>query len=111
MPRAATRAIVTGVLVALLATGAFLAPKVGAVDGPRVSVGDASGLERDSTTGSVFVPIYLSQAAADPVVVTYYSSDGTALAGSDYSRWGTPAAPRTVTVPAGVSATANSLGR
>ncbi len=52
-------------------------------------------------TGSVFVPIYLSAPAAAPVVVSYWTVDGTATAGSDYLRWGTPANPRTVTIPTG----------
>ena len=66
-----------------------------------MSVGDQSGLERDIVTGSVFVPITLSAPAAEPVVVSYWTADGTATAGVDYLRWGTPTNPRTVTIPTG----------
>jgi hypothetical protein len=94
--------IVAALVTALLAVGAVAAGTgAGAAAGPVVSLGDASGLERDSTTGSVFVPVYLSQASAEPVVVSFFSTDGSAVASVDYTRWGTPAAPRSVTVPAG----------
>jgi hypothetical protein len=66
-----------------------------------VSVGDQSGLERDSVTGSVFVPVTLSEPAVEPVVVRFYTVGGSATSGVDYSRWGTPAVPRSVTIPAG----------
>ncbi len=90
------------VLVAgLLAVGVVSALPASAVDGPTLSVGDQSGLERDSVTGSVFVPITLSAPAAAPVVVSYWTVDGTAGAGVDYTRWGTPTNPRTVTIPTG----------
>ncbi len=69
--------------------------------GPVVSIGDQSGLERDLVTGSVFLPVYLSEPVAEPVVVSFYTVDGTAIQGQDYTRWGTPAIPRTVTIPAG----------
>jgi hypothetical protein len=69
--------------------------------GPTVSLGDQSGLERDTTTGSVFVPVYLSEPVAEPVVVQFHTADGSANAGTDYTRWGTPTNPRTVTIPAG----------
>ena len=95
------RAMATAVMVALLGAGVVAGQQAGAATGPRVSLGGASGLERDAVTGSVFVPVFLSEAAASPVVVSYYSVDGTAVAGSDYSRWGTPTSPRSVTVPAG----------
>lgn len=72
-----------------------------APSGPRVSVGDQSGLERDSVTGSVFVPVTLSEPSVEPVVVRFYTVGGSATSGVDYSRWGTPASPRSVTIPAG----------
>lgn len=98
MPRVMVAALVT----AMLAVGAVVAGTgAGAAAGPVVSLGDASGLERDTTTGSVFVPVFLSQPAAEPVVVTFFSTDGTAVAGVDFTRWGTPASPRSVTIPAG----------
>jgi hypothetical protein len=94
--------MVAALVTAMLAVGAVVAGNgVGAAAGPVVSLGDASGLERDTTTGSVFVPVFLSQAAAEPVVVTFFSTDGTAVAGVDFTRWGTPASPRSVTIPAG----------
>ena len=39
--------------------------------------------------------------AAAPVVLSYWTADGTATAGADYTRWGTPTHPRTVTIPTG----------
>lgn len=72
---------------------------------PWVSVGSATGLERDLVTGAVFVPVFLAQANAAPTVVSYYTVDGTAIAGQDYVRWGTPANPRTITIPAGARQT------
>jgi uncharacterized repeat protein (TIGR01451 family) len=72
-----------------------------AEDLPAVSVGDQSGLERDSVTGSVFVPVTLSEPADEPVVVLFHTQGGSATSGVDYSRWGTPLLPRSVTIPAG----------
>lgn len=88
-------------LVALVATSLVAGTPASAEAGPTVSVGDQSGLERDSVTGSVFMPIYLSEPALEPVVVSYWTADGTATAGADYTRWGTPTSPRTATIPAG----------
>ena len=88
-------------LSALLMVGIVAGSPASAADGPTVSLGDQSGLERDTTTGSVFVPVYLSEPAAEPVVVSFHTADDSAVAGQDYTRWGTPGAPRTVTVPAG----------
>lgn len=69
--------------------------------GPTVSMGSASGLERDLVTGSVFVPVFLSEANDVPTVVSFYTEDGTATGGEDYRPWGTPDRPRTITIPAG----------
>jgi hypothetical protein len=49
----------------------------------------------------VFVPVFLAEANAAPTVVSFYTVDGTAIAGQDYLRWGTPTNPRTITIPAG----------
>lgn len=68
---------------------------------PFVTVGTAQGLERDSVNGSVMVPIFLAKPNAVPTVISFYTVDGTAVAGVDYLRWGTPSNPRTVTIPAG----------
>jgi hypothetical protein len=95
------RAMATVMIAALLGAGAIAGQQAGAATGPRVSLGSASGLERDTVTGSVFVPVFLSQPATEPVVVTFFSTDGTAVAGVDFTRWGTPASPRSVTIPAG----------
>lgn len=92
-------------LAPLLAIGALAASPAAAQPGPTLSVGDQSGLERDLVTGSVFMPIYLSDPAPQPVIVSYWTLDGTATAGADYTRWGTPTSPRTVTIPAGATQT------
>ena len=70
---------------------------------PVLTVGSAEGLERDSVTGSVQVPVTLSVAAAAPVVVSFYTVNGTATGGLDYTVWGTPATPRTITIPTGTT--------
>ena len=95
------RTLVAALVAALLAIGLVASRPVAAADGPTLSVGDQSGLERDTVTGSVFVPITLSEPATEPVVVSYWTADGTATAGVDYLRWGTPTNPRTVTIPTG----------
>lgn len=69
--------------------------------GPVVSAGTAQGLERDLVNGSVFVPVFLAEANAAPTVVSFYTVNGTAIAGQDYVTWGTPTNPRTITIPAG----------
>ena len=68
---------------------------------PFVSAGTAQGLERDLVNGSVFVPVFLGRPNASPTVVSFYTVNGTAIAGQDYLTWGTPATPRTITIPAG----------
>lgn len=95
------RVTLSALLAALLATGLVVAAPVSAAPGVVVSIGDQSGLERDSVNGSVFMPVYLSEPAPEPVVVAFYTTDGTATAGEDYVRWGTPANPRTITIPTG----------
>lgn len=101
MSAVVVRRSLCALVAALLAVGTFAAAPASAAPGPTVSVGDQSGLERDTVTGSVFMPIYLSEPATEPVVVSYWTLDATATAGTDYTRWGTPAAPRTVTIPTG----------
>jgi Calx-beta domain len=65
-------------------------------DGPRISVAEASGTE--GSGASTLLPFGFSLSAASPqaVVVTFQTSDGTAVAGSDYM-----AASGTITFPPG----------
>lgn len=106
----------SGALIALLATllalGVMSVNPASAQTGPTVSIGNASGLERDNVIGSVFVPVVLSAPAAEPVVVSFYTVNDTAIyippedrvditVFGDYQRRGTPEIPRTVTIPAG----------
>jgi hypothetical protein len=65
-------------------------------DGPRIGVAEASASE--GTGGSSLLPFVFSLSAASPqtVVVTYQTSDGTAVAGSDYT-----AASGSITFPPG----------
>jgi chitinase len=104
------RVVVLIASVALLAGSTEVAATDGAaMDGAamdsagsvRLSVGDQAGMERESVTGSVFVPLVLSEPLSHPLVVAYATSDGSAIAGTDYVQWGTPARPRTLTIPAG----------
>ncbi len=73
----------------------------GAPTGAVLAAGSAEGLERDNVTGSVFVPVFLAEANTAPTVVSFYTVDGTAVAGQDYVTWGTPSNPRTITIPTG----------
>jgi alpha-tubulin suppressor-like RCC1 family protein len=88
-----------------LVVGIVASGPVSAAEGPTLSLGDQSGLERDAVNGSVFMPIYLSEPATEPVVVSYWTVDDTATAGADYLRWGTPTNPRTITIPTGATQT------
>jgi alpha-tubulin suppressor-like RCC1 family protein len=120
------RKLFTATAVALLCVGAFVAAPspviapVGAQDGPTVSIGDVSGLERDDVFGSVMVPLFLDRVATEPVVVSYYTVNGTAIyfppedrtdpeLFGDYQRRGTPEIPRTVTIPAGALQTSINI--
>ena len=69
MGRARGRAVVAAALAALMAVGLVSARPLSAADGPTVSLGDQSGLERDAVTGSVFVPVFLSEPADSAVTV------------------------------------------
>jgi alpha-tubulin suppressor-like RCC1 family protein len=120
------RKLLVAAVVALLCVGAFVAAPsslvapVGAQDGPTVSIGDVSGLERDEVFGSVMVPLFLDRVATEPVVVSYYTVNGTAIyfppedrvdpeLFGDYQRRGTPEIPRTVTIPAGALQTSINI--
>lgn len=71
----------------------------------------ASGLEPDDgSTAGAYVRLSLSRPRDEPTVVSYWTSNGTATdlptapgGVGDYVRFGTPAAPRTVTIPAGTT--------
>jgi hypothetical protein len=54
-------------------------------DGPTLSVPDAGVVEGDSGTKVINVTVKLSQAAAGPVTYSIASSNGSAVAGSDYT--------------------------
>ena len=113
MNRSSSARLLTPMLATLLAVGLVVGTQAGAQeDGPTVSVGDVSGLERDDVLGSVFFPVTLDAAAAEPVVVSYHTVNDTAIyippedrtdveLFGDYQRRGTPEIPRTVTIPAG----------
>ena len=71
--------------------------------GPSLSVADASVAEPSGTDATLSFPVTLSAAQSSPVTVDYSTTDGTALAGTDYD--GTsgsltfPAGTITETVP------------
>jgi hypothetical protein len=73
-------------------------------DGPLISVAEATGTEGNA--GGTPLPFGLSLSAASPqaVVVTFQTSDGTAVAGSDYT-----AASGTVTFPPGTTLAASEV--
>lgn len=51
---------------------------------PTVAVAPASVLESNVGTNSVALTVFLSGTSTDPISVDFYTSDGTALVGSDY---------------------------
>jgi hypothetical protein len=73
----------------LMAVGVVgVQPAAAAAVGPTVSMGDQSDLDRDRVNGSVLAPVLLSAPASARVVVSYFTVDGTATAGADYTRSG-----------------------
>jgi len=52
---------------------------------PGVSIADATAAEGDSGTSPMSFTVTLSKASADPVSVSYATSNGTATAGTDYA--------------------------
>lgn len=109
-------ALVLVSVVALLLVGAIGGRPAAAQEGPVVSLGDTSGLERDAEFGSVMLPVTLSTPAVEPVVVSYYTVNDTAVyippedrtdqaLFGDYQRRGTPDIPRTISIPAGSTQT------
>ena len=54
------------------------------------------------STARCSCPVFLSKANPVPTVIEYYTVDGTATAVVDYLKLGSPANPRTLTIPAGV---------
>ncbi|MBI1325283.1 hypothetical protein GC170_19135, partial [bacterium] len=65
---------------------------------PSISIGQASLVEGNSGTTSMVFTVSLTNAASTPVTVNYSTSDGTAIAGSDYL-----ATAGTLTIPAGAT--------
>ena len=113
-------------LTALLAVGLVSGRSTSAAEGLTVSIGDQVGLERDDVIGSIFMPVTLSEASTEPVVVNYYTDNDTAiyippedrddpLIFGDYQRRGIwPPDPvyggtRSVTVPAGALQTSINI--
>lgn len=72
--------------------------------GPTISVADASVTEGD-TAGTVDVSLTLSEAAPNPVTVDLATSNGSAVAGSDYDAFS-----GTVTFPANQTTIQQSIG-
>ncbi|NKC30697.1 Calx-beta domain-containing protein [Falsiroseomonas selenitidurans] len=67
-------------------------------DGPRLSVGDATVVERHGGQVNLVFTVTLSEAAAQNVVFRYATADGTARAGEDYL-----AASGSMTIAAGTT--------
>ena len=57
---------------------------VGALDGPVISIADASQLEGAGGAQHMVFRVSLSKPSAQPITVSYVTGDGTATAGSDY---------------------------
>ena len=99
------RVAAAAMLAAVVGTGAMTAAPASADPSVRVSLGDASGLEHTDTQAGLFIPLTLSRATSSPVTVTYWTESGTATAGTDFVKWGTPNAPRSATIAAGARQT------
>jgi hypothetical protein len=82
------------------ATNGFIADGqgVGTIidDEPRISISDATVTEGNSGTRTANFTVTLSASSTAPVTVDYASTNGSAMAGSDYQ-----AASDTLTIPAG----------
>ncbi|SOD74837.1 Calx-beta domain-containing protein [Jatrophihabitans sp. GAS493] len=65
---------------------------------PVLAIGDASAYRSALGTATMTFPITLSAPSVNPVVVTYSTSNGSAVAGTDYT-----AASGTLTIPAGAT--------
>lgn len=72
-----------------------------APSGPVVNLGYTQVVEPDSGTRGAFVPVYLSAPSPTPTVITFFTVGDSATQNSDFSAWGTPSAPRSLTIPAG----------
>jgi hypothetical protein len=57
---------------------------VALLDGPSISVADASTIEGNSGSHALVFPVSLSQPSTDPVTVSFATEPGTAEAGRDY---------------------------
>ena len=71
---------------------------------PGLFIGDSRMMEPESpntSSRSALVPLTLSRPSASPVVVRYFTVSGSAMAKTDFTVFGTPAAPRAITIPAG----------
>lgn len=112
MGRPAAVRVIAALLTAMMALGAFGAIEAEANEGPVVSLGDTSGLERDDRLGSIMMPVFLSEPATEEIVVSYYTVNQTAIyfppedrvdpeLFGDYQRRGLPDLPRTISIPAG----------
>src|SRR5207253_6738058 len=53
-------------------------------DGVLVNIGDSSVYEGDSGTTFMYFTVWLSAPSTETVTVDFYTTDGTATAGSDY---------------------------
>ncbi|SDJ04544.1 Calx-beta domain-containing protein [Frankineae bacterium MT45] len=67
---------------------------------PVLAIGDASAYRSALGTATMTFPITLSAASVNPVVVTYSTSNGSGIAGTDYT-----SASGSVTIPAGSTST------
>ena len=99
------RVAAAAMLAAVVGTGALATAPASADPSVRVSLGDATGLEHTDTQASLFIPLTLSRATTSPVIVSYWTESGTATAGTDFVKWGTPNAPRSATIAAGARQT------
>ena len=69
-------------------------------NGSEITVGDVTVVEGNNGTSTVSFPIYLSATVPQPVSVSYFTTNGTALTGIDFL--GVPQMnPLTLTIPAG----------
>ncbi|MEO0575488.1 MAG: Calx-beta domain-containing protein [Pseudomonadota bacterium] len=73
-------------------------------DFAKVSIGPAGVTETDSGTRAVSMPVSLDAVTPEDVTVSFVTSDGTALAGDDYTN-----RSDSITIPAGASSTSIAI--
>ena len=93
--------VVLSALLVSVGLGAAVAEQSAAADGPVVRVGTTQAMEPETGSRGLFVPVFLSEPNTVATTIAFHTVAGSATENVDYTRWGTVAQPRTISVPAG----------